>query len=195
MAEETRTETYFVLSDTHGDASLAEAVFRQLPEPEKINKIIHLGDHQRDGYLLGERVEREVLAVRGNMDGANSWDDFLVLDTAWGKLFLTHGHTEYAKRGPEILLSKAYEKGYRAVLYGHTHKAQFEEVGGICLLNPGSLTRPLGGAPGSYALLTVGPERFEAAIYYLQQAGPASTEKGRRPRGRLYGLLNNSDRF
>lgn len=155
---------FLVLSDTHGRIGEAERLVKSL---FGIDWILHLGDHQRDGWQLEQSCGIPTVAVRGNTDGSYSNDDYRIINTEYGKLYLSHGHMESVKRGPENLLYKASALGCKAALYGHTHMPVFVDYGGIYLLNPGSLTLPRRGGRGSYAIVNTGAARFEAAIFYI----------------------------
>lgn len=159
---------FFVISDTHGEIDAAVEIYEEL---ENIDRIIHLGDYERDGWLLESRLRVPVTTVKGNMDGGYSNEDYRILNTEFGKIYLTHGHMEAAKRGPENILYKASSLGCKAAFYGHTHVPLYKDYGGIYLLNPGSLSLPKGREPGSYAIVETGENLFSATIlYYNPQA-------------------------
>lgn len=189
---------FLVISDTHGSINEAEEVFKSL---EGVNRIIHLGDCASDGYQLESRLGIPVIAVKGNMDGSYSVNDYKILNTEYGKLYLSHGHMEAVKFSPHNLLYKAASHGCKAALYGHTHVPVYEDVGGIYLLNPGSLTRPRGGRPGSFAVIDTGDDSFTAAILYWDSNKRAagnvadSDNGGRRTAagGFLRRIFNDSD--
>ncbi len=178
-----------VLSDTHGLVQPAMEVYRQVQEQEPVDCIVHLGDLISDARALRARLGAQVIAVKGNMDGAYSDDEYEIMETEYGKLLLTHGHMENVKFGTQNLLYRAEELGCRAALFGHTHAPCFMDAGGIYLLNPGSLTRPRGGGEGSYAVVTTGEEDFRASILFYHP-GPPKVQGGK-----LRSMLNYSDRF
>ena len=163
---------FFVLSDTHGRLGPAEAIANSISD---LDAIIHLGDYQRDGELLKKTLGIPVISLKGNMDGSFGTEDYIVLETEFGKLYLSHGHIESVKYGYEKLLYKAASLDCKAALFGHTHAAFFEMVDGMYLLNPGSLTNPRGARVGSYALLTTEKDAFSANIIYLEPAMQTQT--------------------
>ena len=152
-----------VISDTHGDIEVALQVLGTL---EGIDRVLHLGDYVRDGWLMESRAAIPVTSIKGNMDGSFSNDDYQILNTEFGFIYLTHGHMEAAKYGPENLLYKASSLGCKAAMYGHTHVPEYKNLGGMYLLNPGSLTHPRGNRQGSYAVVTTSPDSFQATILY-----------------------------
>ncbi|MBR0597290.1 YfcE family phosphodiesterase [Sinanaerobacter chloroacetimidivorans] len=177
----------FVISDTHGNIDQAVEIYKKLKD---IDLIIHLGDYGKDAKNLENRLGVSVLSVKGNMDGAFSQDGYRILDTVFGKIFLAHGHMENVKQNLQTLLYKAESMGCKAAFFGHTHVPLFEDVEGMYLLNPGSLTLPTGGRKGSYAVVTLSEEGIEAFIGYEEIQQKRKTEYGF-----LSNLLNQSDRF
>ena len=85
---------------------------------------------------------------------------------------------------------KAESLGCRAAFFGHTHIPLFAEAEGLYLLNPGSLSLPVGGRKGSYAVATITKDSLDASILY-EEVIPASKSGS----GSLWSMLNDSDRF
>lgn len=176
-----------VFSDTHGKIDKAAEIYHQLQE---IDLIIHLGDLWNDAKRLKELLPVSLLSVRGNMDGAFSREEYQILETEYGKIYLAHGHMENVKQGLDHIMYKAESLGCRAVFFGHTHIPLFRQVEGLYLLNPGSLSLPVGGRKGSYAVVTITQDSLNASILYEEAPQTQKTESGF-----LKNLLNNSDRF
>lgn len=179
----------FVISDTHGKTSKVTEVWSKLTN---VDLVIHLGDYIEDAKNLERELETEVVWVKGNMDGSYSSEDYRILETEYGSLLLTHGHMDNVKRSPLNLIYRAQELGCKAVLFGHTHRPAYEEVNGIYLVNPGSLSMPRDGSDGSYAILHTSPDEFHCAIVYYSGLHP---KKNPPASGRLREMLNYSDRF
>ena len=179
----------FVISDTHGKLDKVLEVWDKLTN---VDLVIHLGDYEKDAQRLEKLLETEVVYVKGNMDGSYSSDDYKIVETEYGKILLTHGHMENVKMSPLNLIYKAQELGCKAALFGHTHQAAYEEINGIYLVNPGSLSLPRDGSSGSYAIINTEPDAFHCAIVYY-----SNTPQKKKPpqRGRLSTMLNYSDRF
>ena len=179
----------FVISDTHGKTAKVEEVWEKLTG---VDLVIHLGDYMEDARHLERILQTEVIAVKGNMDGSYSPDDYKIVETEFGKLLLTHGNMDNVKMSPLNLIYRAQELGCKAALFGHTHKPAYEETGGIYLVNPGSLSQPRDGSEGSYAIIHTSPDDFNCAIVYYSSLTP----KKKPPQsGRLRNMLNYSDRF
>lgn len=125
-----------VFSDTHGSTALmAEAVRRARPDV-----LIHLGDYERDAEALRREFPGLPLyQVRGNCDigGCCPMTDIVPLGPV--KAFITHGHLYNVDWGRlDSLVYAAQEQGAKLALYGHTHQAELEEIGGVQVLNPGT---------------------------------------------------------
>lgn len=156
---------FLVISDTHGNIEKAEAVYRKAGD---FDGVIHLGDLAADAERLRRRTDAWVISVKGNMDGDFSERNYKVLTTDFGRILLVHGHRERVKSGLTALLYRAEELECRAVFFGHTHEAFYEEEDGILLLNPGSLTLPYGFSDPSYAVVTISEAgELNAGIVYF----------------------------
>lgn len=125
-----------VFSDTHTcTALMAEAVRRCRPDV-----IIHLGDHDGDTDILRlEFPEIPLYSVRGNCDMCSSAPDTDVVPLGPVKAFITHGHLYNVHYGRlDSLVYAAQEQGAKIAMFGHTHEALYEEIGGVQVLNPGT---------------------------------------------------------
>ena len=163
---------YLIASDLHGSAEyvgrLMEALGREEPDT-----LLLLGDLLYHGprnalpedydtrrcIAMLNSVPCDILAVRGNCDAEVDqmvldfpiMSDYIFLDDAQPRLFLTHGHLydpieNLPPIGPgDVMLS------------GHTHvPASFRNDAGVWFLNPGSVSIPKNGSPHSYMALEDG---------------------------------------
>lgn len=177
----------FVISDTHGRIDKAMEIYKSL---EEIDLIVHLGDHWNDAKRMKEQLNVPLIGVKGNMDGSFARDGYHILDTDFGKIFIAHGHMESVKQSYENIMYKAESLHCKAAFFGHTHIPVFAEVEGMYLLNPGSLSLPVGGRKGSYAVATVSKDSLSAVILYEDVPQVPKTESGS-----IKNMLNDSDRF
>lgn len=125
-----------VFSDTHGSArGMINAVKAYSPDA-----VIHLGDGNGDV----SKLEREfpgltVYCVRGNCDWDNCAPEYTCPEFCGISAFLTHGHLYGVRYGNlQKLLYAAECSGAKIAMFGHTHRAGFEEIEGIFVLNPGT---------------------------------------------------------
>ena len=178
-----------VISDTHGKLNKARDICRKLTN---LDLIIHAGDFISDAKALEKEFNVTAAAVKGNCDGGHSSNDFEIVDTEYGSIFVTHGHMENVKYQLNSLMYRALENDCKAAVFGHTHQALIEECSGIRLINPGSLTLPRDGSDGSYAVIRTTADTFDASIVYYSTI--MGTKKPPRA-GYIRNLLNYSDRF
>lgn len=176
-----------VISDTHGKIERADEIYRRLKD---IDVLVHLGDYKRDGQELARELGVDCFCIRGNMDGSVDREhEFLYVEC--GKILLTHGHRDHVKRGVEDLIAACKEEDCKGAFFGHTHVPYLNEMDGITLLNPGSLSLPRSGGQGSYAIVTTDREGIHASILYDTPKGPTKKPQG----GYLRSLMNYSDGF
>jgi putative phosphoesterase len=124
-----------VFSDTHSNTALmVEAVRRVRPDV-----IIHLGDHDRDTAILRrEFPEIPLYGVCGNCDYGSAEPAWDVVPLGPVKAYITHGHLLNVRWGVDSLVYAAQEQGCKLALYGHTHEADIQEIGGVKVMNPGT---------------------------------------------------------
>lgn len=152
-----------VISDTHGELKKAVMMYDRLGQGIDIDLIIHCGDYKKDAITMSNLCNRKAIAVSGNCDG-NTNGDIELIDTPAGTILVTHGHNENVAEDSYdelIRLAKLYDA--KCVCFGHTHIPVYEEVKGIILLNPGSITRPRDGSQGSIAFI-VADDDINASI-------------------------------
>ncbi len=182
---------YLVFSDTHNDIHAVKDILDKHPEADKI---LHLGDYYKDGKEIAKLAGKEVIGVKGNMDGGYKDQEIEILDTEAGPILLTHGHMESVKFDLRNLYYLTLEKGCKAALFGHTHIPCIDENQGISFFNPGSLSLPAGGRKGSYGLLTADEAGFTFTVFYLDDSQMKKKPAAKPAGGNLRDMLNNSDR-
>jgi len=149
-----------VLSDSHGKY---QYTFDIIYENTDSDVIIHLGDGvsdvdeaARDVADLRHLKALQIIKVRGNCD-LFSGEPVTSFDNISGhKFYCTHGYTingsagsVKSKLGVDALVEDARIGGRDVVLFGHTHKAVYEERDGIHIFNPGTVMR------GQYGIITI----------------------------------------
>lgn len=108
------------------------------------DEIWHLGDICREDILQElRRLGPPLLAVRGNCDPRGLAPDTLLLERGGHTFYLVHEPTKVAPEGAHF------------ALHGHTHVPRDETIGGLRLLNPGTVGKANHGSPTSFAWLTV----------------------------------------
>lgn len=136
-----------VISDTHG-----------LMRPSALGAlqgsdlILHAGDVGRPEILDALRSIAPVVAVRGNVDHGG-WAETLPL----AEVVSLGEHHIYMRHILADLDLDPSAAGFAAIVYGHSHKPDIADKGGVMYFNPGSA------GPRRFALpVTVGRLRIEA---------------------------------
>jgi putative phosphoesterase len=136
-----------VLSDTH--INLAE----EIPEAvvtafSKVDLIVHAGDFVGSAVLEGLKQLGEVRAVHGNVDSMklrSLLPEKEIFAVGGKKIGIAHGWGS-----PEGIEKRVKEflGDVDIIIYGHSHRAKVEQIGGVLFFNPG---------PGrqSYGLITI----------------------------------------
>lgn len=158
-----------IASDIHGSAYYCRKLTDAF-HTEKADRMLLLGDilyHGPRNDLPCDYAPKEVIAilnpladriicVRGNCDGEvdDMVLDFPVLaeyaiisDSSLGSniIFATHGHHWNTSKLPKL-------KSGDVLLHGHTHIPTFEQVDGIFVVNPGSVSIPKENSEHSYMI-------------------------------------------
>jgi len=149
-----------VIADTHlprGSRRLPDECVRRLGAADAI---LHAGDLVAASVLEELRVFGvPVHAVYGNADEPSLRETLpkeLVVEL--GTVRIGMAHIPGPRVGREARLVARFP-GCDAVVYGHTHVAQAEQVGGVWILNPGSPTEKRR-SPGR-SMLVLGVDRGE----------------------------------
>ncbi len=148
------------VSDSHHDISALTHVLRSYAS--KVDLIAHLGDGVED-LQWAARKARVVLprveGVRGNGDDPEPdlWPRRLIGNSE-RPILLLHGHLEGVSDDLGRIIYAAQAAGAKLVLFGHTHRAFFEEYRGILAVNPGSISRPRGRDYPTFAVVDVPDE-------------------------------------
>lgn len=125
-----------VIADTHD--RFPESVAQDI---ENADEIWHLGDVCRAATLeLVRRLGPPVTVVKGNNDFFQPWPMEESLERKGLSFRLIH----IPPRAEKIT-------GSGFLLHGHTHVPRDEMIGGVRVLNPGTIGKANKGAPPSYA--------------------------------------------
>jgi putative phosphoesterase len=135
-----------LISDTHG--------FLDPKVPEifaGVSHILHAGDIGDDSIIVELEAIAPVTAVLGNTDSSATFRITEVVALAQRKFFVHHIVNPHALK--ENLLFQVARERPDAVVFGHTHKAFCETIGGVLYLNPGYAGKPKFGAERTVAIL------------------------------------------
>ena len=143
-----------VISDTHGffDPKVPE-IFAG------VSHILHAGDIGNDSIIVELEAIAPVTAVLGNTDSSPTFRITEVITLADRKFLVHHIVNPHALK-ENLQLQVARERP-DAVVFGHTHKAFCETIGGVLYLNPGYAGKPKFGAERTVAILRCQEMRVE----------------------------------
>ena len=135
-----------LISDTHGwlDPKVAE-IFAG------VSHILHAGDMGDDSIIVELRAIAPVTAVLGNTDSSPAFRITEVVALAQRKFLVHHIVNPHALK--ENLQFQFARERPDAVVFGHTHQAFCETIGGVLYLNPGYAGKPKFGAERTVAIL------------------------------------------
>lgn len=153
-------KTLIALSDTHGNK---KSVDELLPLIEENDYVVHLGDGFADFRDVFSGYPKKAYLCGGNCDFFSALPAEGVLEIEQTRILYCHGHRYGVKGGLARLAYRAKELDCTVALYGHTHQPSVQEMGGVTLVNPGSLRFPLHQG-GSYAYLVINGEKTTAVI-------------------------------
>lgn len=157
-----------VISDLHGSYYYAKKAIEEF-QKGNYDHLLLLGDLLNHGprnplpqeyapdqvaQLLNEYADR-IFAVRGNCDSEVDQmllsfpllTDYLVIPFKERKIFVSHGHLFHPEHLPPLREGDGF-------LFGHVHILYHQQVNGIHLLNPGSISLPKMDLPHTYGVLT-----------------------------------------
>ena len=135
-----------VISDTHGwlDPKIPELF-------AGVSHILHAGDIGPDAVIVELETIAPVTAVIGNTDSSPTFR-LTEAVTLGGRKFLVHHIVNPYALKEELQLRVARGRP-DVVVFGHTHKAFCETIGGVLFFNPGSAGKPRFGRGRTAAIL------------------------------------------
>jgi putative phosphoesterase len=143
-----------VISDTHGLLRPQALMALQGCDP-----IIHAGDVGDPAIIDALAKIAPVFAIRGNVDRgdwARSLPETVSVEVKNCLIYVLHSLDDL-DFAPEA-------RGFRAVIYGHSHRPSIETRSGILYVNPGSAGPRRFDLPVTVAHLTLAEGRLSASI-------------------------------
>jgi hypothetical protein len=130
-----------IVSDSHGWHQNFERVCKK---EAPFDMVFHLGDTEGDANAdkMAAKAGCPFYVVAGNHDYNSDKPKELELQIEGERAWLTHSHEYITVFSRDALAKEAKKRGCTLVFYGHTHKSCLEELDGITLVNPGSISFP-----------------------------------------------------
>ncbi len=148
-------KTLVVVADSHSRVANVESLRALIEENDYF---VHLGDGANDARELYKAYPDKVYLCRGNCDFYAPYPLQYILEVEWLKILCCHGHEYGVKQDLSRLAQEAKRLGCAMAVYGHTHRADIQEIDGVTLVNPGTLQFPVKQG-GSYAYLVVNKDK------------------------------------
>lgn len=141
-----------VVSDTHGTDS-HRLRGRTLEAVREADAVVHAGDFYQEPVLDALLdVNDTVYAVTGNNDDA-ALRDRLPKTRVVGYEGATIAVKHRSRSGTTGLTMLGRERDADLVVFGHSHRPEFDDSGAVPLLNPGSYAQPRGNRPAHAELV------------------------------------------
>ncbi|WP_436861268.1 YfcE family phosphodiesterase [Staphylococcus caeli] len=140
---------WIIVSDNHTEQGV---LFDVINHHEDIDVAIHLGDSE---FAYDDSELSHYHRVKGNTDFYPEFPNEAVIEANGVKAFYTHGHLYNVNRTRMHLAEQAIESGCQFAFYGHTHVAKHEEINGVHVINPGSISQSRSNIEETYAELIV----------------------------------------
>ena len=152
-----------VFSDSHGRAASMERVIGKCKE--WVDAVIFLGDVVRDiAPLVKTHADIDFHIVKGNCDFISRYPSEQVAELGGSRVLITHGDDFGVKIGYDRIAQAAAQRGAAACFFGHTHVPYTATVGGVLLLNPGSIAYPRGRLGPSFAYVDITDGKIDVNI-------------------------------
>ena len=140
-----------LVSDSHSNYEALERLYKMYPI---MDLYLHAGDSEQDEWSL-----KPFISVRGNCDHYYDFQNFLVIPSPYGNIYVQHT--------PYVSKSVINEHNAKIVIHGHTHTRRNEVVNGILFVNPGAISFARDKYEGYYAILNIEENKVEVKFYTL----------------------------
>ncbi len=152
-----------VLSDTHS-FNIPSVLIERL---KSVDLIIHAGDICDLNTLKSLNKIKPTKAVQGNMDDLAvkkllPAKEIIACDHI--RIGVTHGHIGEGREALKNAMATFKNDKMDVVIFGHSHQALKEQVGGTLYFNPGSPNDLVRAKFFSYGLITVETGKVKAEI-------------------------------
>jgi putative phosphoesterase len=191
-----------VVSDSHGNAEVLEEIALEFGKEcnalifcgDGAGDLMEMFADSRKNNRLAEALPSVIAIVRGNGDGEWHSDapagrngqtadvtpvtfrialkQRLLFKVAGKNVFVAHGNAHNIDSGIETLLAAGAIMDADMIFFGHTHQPFMRESNAALILNPGSCSRPRGGFPPSFAIVSFPgiTEQYEVCFYKIKNA-------------------------
>ena len=123
------------------------------------NYYLDCGDSEMSNYQL-----KNFETVLGNCDYEN-YPRYLIKSIDENlKIFITHGHLYTIDQ----MVAIAKNNDCKIILYGHTHIKKIEELDGLYIINPGSITKPRNMESNTFLEIDYNEETLKLSFNFIK---------------------------
>lgn len=146
-------QKYLIVSDSHGSNFTIRKALMAHPDADYL---VHLGDSEDMYEEIRELAKIPCYMVKGNSDSFRCTEPLSeIIPAGKHRLLAVHGHLQNVRYNYNELIKMAKDNGCDIVLFGHIHVPVYENMEGITIINPGSITLPRQkGYARTYGILT-----------------------------------------
>lgn len=186
-----------IISDSHGSYSSLGHIVRTFGK--ECDALIFCGDGVGDiatlisngkiDYEVAASIPPVIAVVQGNNDSASyavssgeriTAPQRQILNVCGKNILIVHGHRQGVDFGYESLAFEAQMTECSIIVHGHTHIAYdgyFGENNEYRIINPGSCSRPRGGTPPGFAIMTVSKRYEDTAFLKIEHTSAGASYK------------------
>jgi len=183
-----------VCSDSHGKASTLINIIKSLGSTcdafafcgDGTSDVVQTLKYAMQDEEFAECVPPVIAIVRGNgdpsffpLDSEKSLviPNSQILTVCGRNLMFVHGHRECVEFGMDNYGLQMQLNQCKDGFYGHTHIArEINTEGGYKIVNPGSCSRPRGGQPAGFAIVTVANTFVDVAFMKISMIDGVAAE-------------------
>lgn len=151
---------WLIVSDNHTEAGILFEVFNHY---NQVDVAIHLGDSE---FQYDDTELSLYRRVKGNCDFYPEFPGEEVVEADGVRAFYTHGHMYNVNTTRMQLAEKAKSLACQFAFYGHTHIARYEEMDGVHVINPGSISQSRSNTEETYAELLINENEQTATLNF-----------------------------
>lgn len=140
---------WIIVSDNHTESGI---LFEVVNHYDQVDVALHLGDSE---FQYDDTELSLYHRVKGNCDFYPEFPNENVISDEGLRAFYTHGHLYRVNTTRQLLAEKVKEENCQLAFYGHTHIARYEEIEGVHVINPGSISQSRSMMEETYAELLV----------------------------------------
>ncbi|MGN5882075.1 MULTISPECIES: metallophosphoesterase [Staphylococcus] len=151
---------WIIVSDNHSESGILFEIFNHY---DQVDVALHLGDSE---FQYDDTELSLYRRVKGNCDFYPEFPNEEIVTDEGVRAFYTHGHIYAVNTTRQKLAEQAKAHECRLAFYGHTHIARYEEIAGVHVINPGSISQSRSATEETYAELLIEDDHQHATLNF-----------------------------